>query len=166
VFSLPLAGTNRVRIILRNFPDDGGIDYVLDPGAGSKSIPLAAMDGHFRGPALAWPELIAASLQPDPDHTPAERLLLLLPACADRDRPDTAVDTVAAALTAVGAESDIHRVAGELLNSPGNGSRDCAWIAVDGALVCLGTHAYRGGQLTPSDLRLVTEAFRHTPAGP
>jgi hypothetical protein len=53
VFSLRLAGASRVHIIMRNFPDDGGVDYVLEPGTGGDAIPLAAMEGHFRGPALA-----------------------------------------------------------------------------------------------------------------
>lgn len=83
---------------MRNFPDDGGVDYVLDPGTGSESIPFAALDGHFRGPALAWPELIAAAQHPDALRSPAERLLLLLPACADRDRPSNAADTVVGVL--------------------------------------------------------------------
>lgn len=162
VFPLRLAGVSRVHIVMRNFPDEGGVDYVLDPGTGRQAIPLADMDGHFRGPALAWPELIAAAQQPDSDHTPAERLLHLLPVCADRDRPRAAVETVAAALTTVGARSDIHQVGSELLDSPRFWTRDCAWITADDALICLGSHAYRGpgGELTPDDLRLITDAFR------
>lgn len=166
VFSLGLSGTSRVHVVMRNFPDEGGVDYVLDPGTGGDAIPLAAMEGHFRGPALAWPELMAAAEQPDPLHTPAERLLLLLPACADRDHPPDAVDTVSAALTAVGARSNTRRAAGELLDSPRYWTRDCAWTTVDDALVCLGTHAYRtpGEELTPGDLLVITDAFRSTPA--
>lgn len=167
VFSLPLAGTNRVCAVMRNFPDEGGVDYVLDPGTGGDAIPLAAMEGHFRGPALSWTELTAAARQPDPDHLPAQRLLLLLPVCADRDRPGDAAETVAAALTAVGATSGTRQVAEELLDSTRFWDRDCGWAVAGEALVCLGTHAYRapGAGLTPSDLRLITEAFRHPPAG-
>lgn len=166
VFSLRLAAVSRVHVVMRNFPDEGGIDYVLDPGIGSDAIPLAAMEGHFRGPALAWPELITAAQQPDPDHTPAERLLMLLPACADRDRPASASQTVMQALTAIGATSHTGRTAEELLNSPRYWSRDCIWTTVGDALICLGSHAYRNldGELTPTDLRLITNAFRRTPA--
>lgn len=168
VFSLVLAGTSRLHIVMRNFPDDGGVDFVLDPGTGSESIPLAALDGHFRGPALAWPELIAAAQHPDALHSPAERLLLLLPACADGDRPTNAAETVAAALAAVGAEPSTHPVGEELLDSPRFWTRDCAWTTVDEIMICLGSHAYRGvgDELTPSDLRLITEAFQSTPANP
>lgn len=162
VFTLRLTGTGRVHVIMRNFPDEGGVDYVLDPGAGRDAIPLAAMEGHFRGPALAWPELIAVAQQRDPDHTPAQRLLLLLPVCADRDLPGDAREIVAAALTDVGATVGIDRMVDELLHSPRYWTRDCAWTTADDAVVCLGSHAYRrpGGELTPSDLRLITAAFR------
>ncbi|RSM57986.1 hypothetical protein DMB66_31280 [Actinoplanes sp. ATCC 53533] len=164
VFSLRLAGASRMLIIMRNFPDEGGVDYVLDPGTGGNAIPLAALEGHFRGPALAWPELIAAAQLPDPDHAPAERLLLLLPVCADRDRPADATEIVAAALSAVGARSDTHQVGDELLSSPRYWARSCEWTTTDDALICLGTHAYRSldGELTRSDRRLITNAFRQT----
>lgn len=161
VFTVPLAGIARLHIVMRNFTDDGGVDYVLDAGLGCPSIPLAAMEGHFRGPALAWSELIAAAQQPDSDHTVAERLLLLVPVCADRDRPSAAIEIVAAALTAVGAVSDIQSVAEELLTSPRYWTLDCQWVAVDDAMVCQGSHAYRSiGNSTPGDLRLITDAFR------
>ncbi|GAA4606248.1 hypothetical protein BJY16_005731 [Actinoplanes octamycinicus] len=161
VFTLRTAGAGRVHVVMRNFPDEGGVDYVLDPGTGDDAIPLADMEGHFRGPALAWPELIAAAQQRDADRTPAERLLLLLPVCADRDRPADAVRVVAAALTAVGVTSDARRVAEELLDSPRYWTGDCAWTLVGDARVCSGTHAYRrlGEELTPDQLRLVTKAW-------
>jgi hypothetical protein len=166
VFSLPLAGHCRLHVVMRNFEDDSGVDYVLDPGTGGESILLAAMEGHFRGPALAWSELVVAAQQPDRDHTHDERLLLLLPACADSDRPEAAVDTVAQAVTAVGAQSSAHRVSAELLNSHRYGT-PCQWATVDGVLVCLGPHACRspGGKLTSADLRLAADAFRPPATG-
>ncbi len=166
VFSLRLSAVGRVHVVMRNFPDEGGIDYVLNPGRGGDVISLAAMDGHFRGPALAWSELITVAHQPDPNHTPAERLLLLLPACADRDRPTDANQTVAEALTAIGATSHTGKVSEELLNSPRYWARDCAWTIVGGALICRGSHTYRSpdGGLTPTDLRLITDAFGRRPA--
>ncbi len=162
VFSLRLAAAKRVCVVMRNFPDEGGVDYVLDPGTGGDAIPLAALEGHFQGPAFAWPELMTAAQQPDPGLAPAERLLLLLPACADRDRPADAVQIVAEALTAIGATSRTRTTAEELLDSPRYWSRDCAWTIVADALVCLGSHALRSldGELTPADLRLITNAFQ------
>ncbi|MEV6370103.1 hypothetical protein AB0L86_24765 [Micromonospora musae] len=161
VFSLDLAGRSRLHVIMRNFPDDGGVDYVLDPGNDGDAIPLAAMEGHFRGPALAWPELVAATHQADQGNSWGGRLLLLLPSCADSDRPSTAIDMVTAALTSLGAGPDARQVGAELLDSRRYWTQSCQWATVDGALVCLGAPAYRslGSELSPSDLRLVTEAF-------
>jgi hypothetical protein len=65
VFSLPHAHRNRLHIIMRNFEGDAGVDYVLETSAGDKSIDLAALEGHFRGPALAWSELMVAAQQSD-----------------------------------------------------------------------------------------------------
>jgi hypothetical protein len=90
---------------------ESGVDYVLDVGTGGESIPLAAMEWHFRRPALAWPGLVAAAQQPDQDHTLTERQLLLLAASTDSDRPSGATDTVDAALTSVGARSSERQVA-------------------------------------------------------
>ncbi|MFI7075415.1 hypothetical protein [Micromonospora sediminicola] len=165
VFSLKLAGRSRLHVIMRNFPEEGGVDYVLDPGNDGGAIPLAAMEGHFRGPALAWSELVAATHQADQGHSWGERLLLLLPSCADSDRPSTAIDMVAAALTSVGAGTDARRVGAELLSSRRYWTQSCQWTTINDVLVCLGSHAYRslGSELSPSDLRLVTEAFT---AGP
>jgi hypothetical protein len=138
------------------------VDYVLEPGTADQSIALAALEGHFRGPALAWSELIIAARQPDPEHTPAQRLLLLLPAYGDSDTPATAVDAVAAALSSVGARSNQHRVSGELLNSRRYWA-PCQWSTANGVLACLGPHSYRqpGGHLSPAELRLIAEAFAH-----
>ena len=160
VFSIPLAGHTRLHVIMRNVEDDCGIDYVLEPGAGAGSIPLAALEGHFRGPALAWPELLTAAHQPDEAHTPAERLLLLLPACADLDRPSAAADVVAAALTAVGARHDERQVSGELLDDRRFWT-SCEWVEVGGVLSCAGSHSYRAPDsgLPLADRRRIADAF-------
>ncbi|MFC0031974.1 hypothetical protein ACFFMM_20870 [Micromonospora chaiyaphumensis] len=160
VFSLPLAGRCRLHVVMRNARDDGGVDYVLDPGTGDARIPLAAVEGHFRGPAFAWPEVVAAAHHPDHDHTPAERLLLILPACADSNRPGSAVDLVAEALTAVGARSEVCQVGEELLHS--RYWAPCRWASTADGLVALGPHAYRrrGGELSPDQLRLVADSLQ------
>lgn len=166
VFSLPLAEGCRLHVVLRNYEGEGGVDYVLDPGTGDVSIPLAAMEGHFRGPAFAWQEVVAAARQPDPDHTPAERLLLLVPACADSSRPDTAVDMTAEALTTLGARSGGRQLSEELLTSPRYWG-PCRWTYVDDVLVGLGPATYRrhGGELSPEQLRLVATALQPGDAG-
>ncbi|MGV9372072.1 hypothetical protein [Micromonospora tulbaghiae] len=161
VFSLPLSGHCRLHVVMRNHEDDGGVDYVLDPGTGDLSIPLAAMEGHFRGPAFAWPEVVVAARQPDPDHTSAERLLLLVPACADSSRPNTAVDLISEALTTLGARSGVRQLSKELLASPRYWG-PCRWTHVDDVLVGLGPATYRrhGGDLSPEQLRLVAAALQ------
>jgi hypothetical protein len=141
VFSLPLVDHGRLHVIVRNFAGDGGVDYLLEPGGGA-SIPLAAFEGHFRGPGLAWAELLATAQLPDRDHTTAEPLLLLLPVCADTDPPSTALEVVSAALVSVGARSQEQDVSTELLNISGYWS-PCPWTTVDDILVCLGPHTYR-----------------------
>ncbi|MBO4209576.1 hypothetical protein [Micromonospora echinofusca] len=160
VFSMSLAGRSRLHIIMRNVEDDSGVDYLLDPDTGGNPIQLAAMDGHFRGPALAWPELVAAAQQPEQNHTVAERLLLLLPACADSDRPSLAVDMVAQALVALGACSNVRQTSMELLDNRRYWT-SCQWTTVNGIRICLGPHAYRrpGSELAPADLRLITDVF-------
>jgi hypothetical protein len=162
VFSLPLADRTRLHIIMRNFAGDSGVDYVLELDAGDEPIALAALEGHFRGPALAWSELMAAAQQPDPDHTPAERLLLMLPAYGDSDTPASAVDVVATALSAVGVRADQRQVSAELLDNRRYWA-PCQWTVIDGVLACLGSHSYRhpAGQLSSAKLRLVAEAFAY-----
>ncbi|MFI7333922.1 hypothetical protein [Micromonospora aurantiaca (nom. illeg.)] len=161
VFSLPLAEGCRLHVVMRNYEDDGGVDYVLDPGTGDVSIPLAAMEGHFRGPAFAWQEVVAAAQQPDPDHTSAERLLLLVPACADSSRPNTAIDLIAEALTTLGARSGVRQLSEELLTSLRYWG-PCRWADVDDVLVGLGSATYRrhGGDLSPEQLRLIAAALQ------
>ncbi|GIJ24235.1 hypothetical protein [Micromonospora lutea] len=164
MFSLPLAEPRPLHVIMRNDEDEGGIDYVLDPDTGDTPIPLAAMEGHFRGPAFAWPEVVAAAHQPDPDHTPAERLLLLAPACADSSRPHEAVDLVAEALAAVGTRSGVRQVSEELLNSRRYWT-PYRWEYVDDVLVGLGPHTYRhhGGDLSPEQLHLFAAILQPAP---
>jgi hypothetical protein len=60
VLSVRLQRGHLLHIVMRNFPDDAGVDYVIAPANGGQHIPLAAMEGHFRGPALSWPELVTA----------------------------------------------------------------------------------------------------------
>jgi hypothetical protein len=160
VFSVGLADGHQLHIVMRNFPDDTGVDYVLVPRHGGRYIPLASLEGHFQGPAMSWPELIAAANQPDERLSPAARLLLLHPAGGDIDTPMDADDLLAEAIASIGATRLQAAVASELLKHPGLWS-PCGWTTTDNGPTCSGTHSYRqpGGSLTQQQLRLIAEAF-------
>jgi hypothetical protein len=130
------------------------------PTHGEPMMKLAALEGHFRGPALSWSELVAAANQDDGQLSPAARLLLLLPAAGDIDTPGDARDLVAAAVTSVSASRQQVSVASELLNSHGYWT-PCPWTIRDEVPVCAGPHSYRsaGGGLTQQQLRMIAHAF-------
>ncbi|MFD7812650.1 hypothetical protein ACFV6E_06840 [Streptomyces sp. NPDC059785] len=121
---IPMAGGHLLWIVLRNFPEDGGVDYLLTHPDWTRDAPLASIEGHFSGPGLSWPELIAVADGTPADaegvRDPARRLLLLLPAFGDADVPvAAAVSRVAVALTAVGADAErAPAVARVLLDHP------------------------------------------------
>lgn len=90
-------------IVYRTFADDTGIDYLLHHPDWDQAELLAQDDGHFMGPGLSWPELVAAADDALPGGSttdPHARLLLLLPAFGDDEVPDDAVDRLAVALRA------------------------------------------------------------------
>ncbi|MEV7625988.1 hypothetical protein [Actinoplanes sp. NPDC089786] len=157
VLTLPMAGHARLHIVMRNLPDDAGTDYVLE--SGDRSFTLAALEGGFRGPALSWAELVATAGRPDPARSPAERLLLLLPASGDVARDPS---TVAAAVTSAGAVAEAGTVAGELLGDRRHWPADVTWRTFGDALICEDDHSPRSltGGLNPAELVLVTAAFR------
>jgi hypothetical protein len=102
-FTVPLADDHRVHIVYRTFADDTGIDYLLYHPDWDQAELLAQDDGHFMGPGLSWPELVAAADNALPGGSttdPRARLLLLLPAFGDDEVPDDAVDRLAVALGA------------------------------------------------------------------
>ncbi|MFD8725812.1 hypothetical protein ACFV2H_49775 [Streptomyces sp. NPDC059629] len=102
-FTVPLADAHRVHIVCRTLADDAGTDYLLHHPDWDRAEPLARDDGHFMGPGLSWPELVAAADNALPGGSTADphaRLLLLLPAFGDDEVPDDAVDRLAAALRA------------------------------------------------------------------
>jgi hypothetical protein len=113
VLSVALHRGHQLHIVMRNFPGEGGVDYVVAPAGGGPHIPLASMEGHFRGPAASWPELVATASHPDELFSPAARLLLLQPVTADTDTPVTAPSVIAAALTSVGSARHQDAVAAE-----------------------------------------------------
>ncbi|MBO3740137.1 hypothetical protein [Actinoplanes flavus] len=143
-------------IVWHGYDDEGGIDYVILPPGTGRCLSIAAVEGHGHGPGLSWPEAMRAV-----DHgrlgTPAQRLLLLLPAVGDADTPPAAIDLVVSALrelVAPEAESgDLHQAAEEMLDS------DVTWSTGDTA-TCEADHAPRGtGGLPPAELALITRAL-------
>ncbi|PPK68333.1 hypothetical protein CLV40_10556 [Actinokineospora auranticolor] len=113
VFTVPVRDGHRVHVVMRNLSGEAGFDYLITPPRGP-AVHVAALDGHFAGPGLSWPDL---AVRAEPAH-----LLLLLPAFGDAATPPTAVDRVADALTAVGAIRDQRAVAGELLAPTASGA--------------------------------------------
>ncbi|MFJ2745195.1 hypothetical protein ACIO3O_36685 [Streptomyces sp. NPDC087440] len=121
-FTVPLNGGHRLHVVYRTFPDDTGVDYLLDHPDWATADQLAQDDGHFMGPGLSWPELAAAADRTPPGGStddPHARLLLLLPALGDKALPDSATPRLAEALDARTAVDDPLRLATVLLDHQG-----------------------------------------------
>jgi hypothetical protein len=116
-FTLELAGGRSVHLVSRNFEDDSGWDYLLTGSEFTKPVALAMLEGHFRGPALSWPELIAVADQAATAVDRAQRILLLVPALGDDALPADAEQTVADAVAGVDACGRHAAVAEELLTA-------------------------------------------------
>ncbi|MFJ2830962.1 hypothetical protein ACIPC1_25920 [Streptomyces sp. NPDC087263] len=123
-YRIPLTGGHLLWVVHRNFPDDPGTDYLLTHPDWDRDAPLASLEGHFSGPGLSWPELVAvADSAPARDEgvrDPALRLLLLLPVFGDADVPVAeAISRISGALTTVGvAAGAAPGVAERLLDHP------------------------------------------------
>ncbi|MFD5632343.1 hypothetical protein [Streptomyces sp. NPDC127072] len=123
-YRIPLAGRHLLWTVHRNFPDDPGTDYLITHPDWDRDVPLASLEGHFSGPGLSWPELVAvadsAPARAEGVRDPALRLLLLLPAFGDADVPvPEAQARISGALTAVGvATGAAPGVARRLLDHP------------------------------------------------
>jgi hypothetical protein len=118
---IPLRDDHQLYVVDRNFPEDYGQDYLLHHPTWPKALQLASIEGHFSGPAICWPELLAASIPPPGAvgvTQPAPRLLLLLPVLGDTKVPGEAAAIVADALAAcgaVGSRAVLIQLAGQLL---------------------------------------------------
>jgi hypothetical protein len=55
VFTLPLGNHTRLRIVMRNHPDDAGVDYLFDRGEDAPVLRLAALEGHFKAQLCLGP---------------------------------------------------------------------------------------------------------------
>ncbi|WP_307673669.1 hypothetical protein [Streptomyces sp. V4I2] len=110
-YRIPLPGGHLLWIVHRNFPDDPGTDYLLTHPDQARETSLASIEGHFTGPGLSWPDLVAVADSAPADaegvRDPGLRLLLLLPAFGDAETPmEAAVERIAAALVAVGMTAE------------------------------------------------------------
>jgi hypothetical protein len=161
VFSLPVTD-GRLHVVLRNFEDDEGIDYVLTADA-HPMVEIAALEGHFRGPGLSWAEAVAAAGQEPEDA--ARRLLLLLPAVGDvATSTPRAHELVTAAVQSVGGGPLSATVAAELLAASDRYWAEQEWTEADGVPVCLSPHSTRHpARASPADLRRIATAFAPPP---
>ncbi|WP_229853391.1 hypothetical protein [Streptomyces violascens] len=121
-FTVSLAHGHRLHVVHRTLTDDAGTDYLLHHPGWDQAELLARDDGHFMGPGLSWPELVAAADNALPGGSttdPHARLLLLLPAFGDDAVPDDAVDRLANALRARTSVEDPRSLAAVLLDDQG-----------------------------------------------
>ncbi|MEU7803955.1 hypothetical protein AB0B10_32340 [Micromonospora arborensis] len=121
--SVPLSAGHVLHVLYRNLPGEGGYDYLLHHPDWKATVPLARVEGCFRGPGLCWPELLAVA-QKAVEAGSAPRLdphtfLLLLPIMSDADLPLDADDVLAAMLTACGAAGETGALARILLEEQG-----------------------------------------------
>ncbi|MFD4552232.1 hypothetical protein ACFWOX_30905 [Streptomyces sp. NPDC058467] len=117
-YPLPMAGGHLLWIVHSNLPDDPGTSYLITHPDWRRHGHLASIEGHFSGPGLSWPELVAVASSAPADaegiRDPDLRLLLLLPAFGDADVPVAeAVERIAGALTTVGVSEDAAAEAAE-----------------------------------------------------
>ncbi|MFJ3671509.1 hypothetical protein ACIPSE_34105 [Streptomyces sp. NPDC090106] len=121
-FTVPLAADGQLHVVYRTFVDDSGTDYLLHHPDWDHAELLARDDGHFMGPGLSWPELVAAADNGIPGGStmdPHARLLLLLPSFGDDEVPDDAVVRLTDALRAHTGVDDPESLAAVLLEDQG-----------------------------------------------
>ncbi|MFD9635589.1 hypothetical protein [Streptomyces violascens] len=145
-FTVPLAADHRLYVVYRTFTEDTGTDYLLHHPDWDHAELLARDDGHFMGPALSWPELVAAAdnvLLGGSTTDPHARLLLLLPAFGDDEVPDEAVGRLADALRARTCVEDPESLAAVLLEDQGASGPACWTTAGHGLSVNDGPYSFR-----------------------
>ncbi|GLY50053.1 hypothetical protein [Lentzea sp. NBRC 102530] len=144
-FTIPLAGDHRLHVVYRTFEDDPGTDYLVHHPDWDQAEQLAQDEGHFMGPGLSWPELVAAAdggLPGGSTVDPHARLLLLLPAFGDEALPEDAAARLSAALRALTAVDDAGTVAARLLEDQG-ATGQVRWTDGPGYAVNNGRYSYR-----------------------
>ncbi|MEU1176624.1 hypothetical protein ABZ464_03065 [Streptomyces sp. NPDC005820] len=121
-FTVPLTGDHRLQVAYRAVEDEAWVDFLVDHPAWARVERIARDDGHFMGPGLSWPELVAVADAPSADAAGADshaRLLLLLPAFGDDAIPAEAVERPARALGLRVGVADPWELATALLESQG-----------------------------------------------
>ncbi|MGV9341811.1 hypothetical protein [Streptomyces sp. NPDC003688] len=145
VFGVPVGG-GRIHVVYRNLEGDAGTDYLLHHPAWDRAELLARDDGHFMGPGLSWPELVAAAdngLPGGSTSDPHGRLLLLLPAFGDTVVPAGATERLAAALHALTPVEDPVRTAAALLDDQGACGPSHWTTTTDGLRINDGRYSFR-----------------------
>ena len=131
--------------VRRNFPEDAGVDYVLQIADYSDAIRIAAVEGSFVGPGVSWPELRKATWlgsAADADSR-ARQLLFMIAMLGDSDAGTDAVQTVAEALSVIGAAGDVDALAEALVNENAMWELPRWTIDAAGSLVCDGDYSPR-----------------------
>jgi hypothetical protein len=164
VFTVDLVGEHKIFLVFRNYEGDAGWDYLLEPAGTGQTIVIAALEGHFRGPALRWPEL--TTIAGGSDEASAARLLFLLPAMADANLPPTAIGDVAAAVRAVGGRRSELEVAPKLIDANERFWGAPPWEQRNSVPVCLGGHSFRGPGQPTAELRQIADMFSGRQAEP
>ena len=144
VFSVSLRSAHTLHVVYRNVDGDRGVDYLIHHPAWSAAETLAVVDGHFLGPGMAWPELLAVARQSVSEgvvDTDA-RLLLLFPALGDASLPDDAAAAVTGALAALTLIEEPAAVAGILLKKQGQWAA-ANWRSADGVRINDGGYSFR-----------------------
>ncbi|MFJ9150168.1 hypothetical protein ACIRP7_19210 [Streptomyces sp. NPDC102270] len=145
-FAVPLGADHRLYVVYRTFADDTGVDYLLHHPDWDEAELLARDDGHFMGPGLSWPELMAAADNAPPGGStidPHARLLLLLPAFGDDAVPDDAVGRLAGALRSRTGVEDPEALASAVLEDQGAPGPAHWTTAMPGFSVNNGEYSFR-----------------------
>ena len=159
VFSAQLSSGYQMNLLLRNFPDDSGLDYLLTHPDSDHVVVAASLEGCFQGPALSWQELVGVAQLPDPHLDPAERFLMLLSAMTDTSMPADAAAIVAEAVTEVGGHRHPEDAANELLSINSHFWGPAGWADSNGILVCLGNYSVRRIDGPWPDRQLISAAL-------
>jgi hypothetical protein len=145
-FTIPLAAGHRFHVVYRTVPGEAGVDYLVNHPSWTRAELVARDDGHFMGPGLSWPDLVAAADNGLPGGTttdPHARLLLLLPAFGDWAAPKEAVPRLAAALRTCLGMQHAESLATSMLEKQGL-TGPVRWAAAeDGARINDGMYSFR-----------------------
>jgi hypothetical protein len=136
-FEIGLDGDAKLAVVYRNMDGDYGVDYLLVPGSEQECVMVAALEGHYRGPGISWPELSAVA---DRFADPLERaraMLLLGPMLGDVEAVEPeAIAELAEALRLTGGTGDVEGFA-RLIVSENPLWEPATWHTTDdGSTVC------------------------------